>query len=63
MTGSKGFFLIFIIILKIYTISLSFKKINVFFLNCVRIVFEFSEIQQIFFELDTSPICVLRVAY
>jgi len=31
---------------------------NVFFLNCVKILLELSEIQQIFFELDNSPISV-----
>jgi len=59
MSGSKFLFFIFVIIIKIYTISLSFKILIYFFLNCVRIVLKLSEIQQIFFKLDTSTICII----
>jgi len=35
----------------------------VFFKNCIRIVLELSEIQKIFFELDTLLMRVLRIRY
>jgi len=58
----RNLFLIFIIILKIYTINLNFRKLIYFsFLNCGRTVLTLLEIQLIFFELNTSSIRVLRV--
>jgi len=56
MTDLKGFVLISKVIIKIYTINLSFLKNNVFL---KKIMLELSEIPQIFFELNTLRI--LRV--
>ena len=60
----KYLFHIFIIIIKIYIISLSFLKLMYlsFLKLCVGTVLELSDIQQIFIELDTSLKHVLRVA-